>query len=75
MLTRTQFNLCRNTAKFQVVHITPKMNPGIAIWKTLKFLNQSPPVDLKTYKPKEILNWAVINWKERLVPRFKTIQI
>ncbi len=52
-----------------------KMNPGIAIWKTLKFLNQSPPVDLKTYKPEEILNWAVLNWEERLVPRVKTIQI
>ena len=52
-----------------------KMNPGIAVWKTLKFLNQSPPVDLKTYQPKEILNWAVQNWKEHLVPGLKTIQI
>ena len=52
-----------------------KMDPRIAVWKTLEFLNQSPPVFLKTYKPKEILNWAVLNWKEHLVPRLKAIQI
>jgi glutamyl-Q tRNA(Asp) synthetase len=42
-------------------------NVSPTLWRALEFLHQEPPAELASYKPEEILDWAIAHWdKDRL---------
>lgn len=45
------------------------------LWQALKFLNQSPPQNLKQAHLNEIWHWAIINWNLSLIPPKGKIEI
>jgi len=38
-------------------------NPSQVLWQTLVLLEQRPPADLVHLEPREVLEWAILNWK------------
>jgi glutamyl-Q tRNA(Asp) synthetase len=38
-------------------------NPSQVLWQALVLLEQRPPVDLVHQQPREVLEWAILNWK------------
>ncbi len=46
-------------------HATPLnlADPSQALYQGLVYLQQSPPAELKTNQPSDILLWAVENWR------------
>jgi glutamyl-Q tRNA(Asp) synthetase len=37
-------------------------NTSSSLWRALEFLRQQPPAELASYKPEEILEWAIAHW-------------
>jgi glutamyl-Q tRNA(Asp) synthetase len=42
-------------------------NPGQVLIRVLELLRQRPPADLAGLEPREVLIWAISNWKPELV--------
>jgi glutamyl-Q tRNA(Asp) synthetase len=38
-------------------------NPSRVLWQTLVLLQQRPPAELAGLEPREVLEWAILNWK------------
>ncbi|MFT6791844.1 MAG: glutamyl-Q tRNA(Asp) synthetase [Cellvibrionaceae bacterium] len=43
------------------------------LWQALQFLNQSPPQDLASSSPRELLQWGVAHWRRQRLPKKNTV--
>ncbi|MFZ1829951.1 MAG: tRNA glutamyl-Q(34) synthetase GluQRS [Candidatus Competibacteraceae bacterium] len=43
-------------------------HPSPALWQALRFLGQSPPLELTNAPPAEILAWALAHWRLEKIP-------
>lgn len=50
-------------------------NPSQVLHQALVLLGQQPPVDLATLPPREVLEWAVPNWKPARLRRLATVAV
>ena len=48
-------------------------NPSQVLWQALVLLEQRPPPDLAQLKPREVLEWAILNWKPSRLHQIATV--
>ncbi len=52
-----------------------KQQPATQIWHALDFLNQQPPIALKTERLTALWSWAITNWSAAKIPKQHSIMI
>jgi glutamyl-Q tRNA(Asp) synthetase len=48
-------------------------NPAQVLWQTLVLLEQRPPPELRHLAPREVLEWAILNWKPSQLHRIASV--
>jgi glutamyl-Q tRNA(Asp) synthetase len=48
-------------------------NPSQVLWQALVLLEQRPPAELPQLQPREVLEWAILNWKPSQLHRIATV--
>jgi glutamyl-Q tRNA(Asp) synthetase len=48
-------------------------NPSQVLWQALVLLEQRPPPDLAHLPPREVLEWAILNWKPSRLHRIAAV--